>query len=279
MPLLVFNFPFHKHATEYPESGTRINFGRGWNFASAPEAPDQREFSLKFRGMKYFTGPNGLADPSVWPGMNAYVMEKFYQNHQLHRPFWYYHPNYGYVRCRFKEPLRIPFGHEGGDGLLEEFEVRFVEIPGVVGLGHPDSPPLNPPILPLLPGQWGILNDGLPDGFDAMQYVASHPDLIIAIGADQEAAETHYLTFGRFEGRVIDNFDAAQYLENYADLRALFGTDENAATIHYIQFGFAEGRTDRPIDTGEPGDDTGGLQNEAGAFILTETDFYIIPVS
>jgi hypothetical protein len=85
---------------------------------------------------------------------------------------------------------------------------------------------------------------GLPEGFDGLQYVASHRDLITELGADGAAGERHYLAFGRGEGRAIDGFDEAQYLANYEDLRDAFGADAAAATAHYIEFGFGEGRTD-----------------------------------
>ena len=90
----------------------------------------------------------------------------------------------------------------------------------------------------------------LPEGFDSLQYIASNPDLIEAIGLDEAAGAQHYLNFGQAEGRPIDDFDEVQYLENYPDLREAFGDDveddavTDAATIHYIESGFEEGRTD-----------------------------------
>lgn len=86
--------------------------------------------------------------------------------------------------------------------------------------------------------------EGRSVSFDGYQYVASHPDLIAAIGANQDAGAAHYINHGRAEGRATDLFDAAQYLANYADLRAAFGTDEQAAVIHFLTYGAAEGRTD-----------------------------------
>ena len=79
---------------------------------------------------------------------------------------------------------------------------------------------------------------------DGLQYIASHPDLILAFGANAAAGQQHYLNFGKSEGRVHDDFNETQYLANYADLQAAFGSDTSAATIHYIQNGFAEGRSD-----------------------------------
>jgi hypothetical protein len=81
-------------------------------------------------------------------------------------------------------------------------------------------------------------------GFKPLQYLASHADLIVAFGADEAAAERHWVAFGRAEGRAIDGFDEARYLANHPDLRAAFGNDGEAATRHYIRFGYFEGRDD-----------------------------------
>ncbi|MCE7914092.1 MAG: hypothetical protein DYH15_05255 [Nitrosomonas sp. PRO4] len=77
--------------------------------------------------------------------------------------------------------------------------------------------------------------------FNALKYVASHPDLIKTFGIDELAAETHYLQIGFYEGRTA-SFDALKYIASYPDLILSFGTDERAAEIHYIQNGFFENR-------------------------------------
>ena len=56
-------------------------------------------------------------------------------------------------------------------------------------------------------------HQGPPPGFDGLQYVASHGDLIQALGADPAAGEQHYLLFGEAEGRPIDTFNEEGYLE------------------------------------------------------------------
>ena len=92
------------------------------------------------------------------------------------------------------------------------------------------------------------------DEFDPLQYVASNPDLIATIGADEEAAERHWEEIGKAEGRAFDDFDPEQYLKNYPDLQAAFGTDVeddkvvDAATRHYIRTGFFEGRNGEELE-------------------------------
>jgi hypothetical protein len=89
--------------------------------------------------------------------------------------------------------------------------------------------------------------DGLPEDFDGLQYIATHDDLIETIGADEEAGERHYLNVGQAQGREIDDFEEEQYLANYPDLQEAYGDDDDAATVHYIEHGYFEGRTDEEL--------------------------------
>ena len=86
-------------------------------------------------------------------------------------------------------------------------------------------------------------DDFLANGFDALRYVASYPDLAAAFGLDTEAARQHYVDFGKNEGRSLTLFDAFRYGASNRDLLEAFGTDVEALTKHYIQFGIAEGRS------------------------------------
>ena len=58
-----------------------------------------------------------------------------------------------------------------------------------------------PLVLLALPGA-----DGARGATDWLQYIASHPDLIRALGVDETAGERHYLQSGQAEGRVLDAF-------------------------------------------------------------------------
>ena len=77
---------------------------------------------------------------------------------------------------------------------------------------------------------------------EALSYIASNNDLILALGTDIEAAKSHYINSGHSEGRII-NFDGASYLASNTDLMAAFGSDTTAATEHYINYGYSEGRS------------------------------------
>ena len=86
--------------------------------------------------------------------------------------------------------------------------------------------------------------NGIPPGFDGLQYIASYSDLIAAFGTNAAAGEQHFLSNGQAEGRQADLFSETQYLRNYGDLQGAFGTDVNAATGHFITNGLNEGRVD-----------------------------------
>jgi len=78
--------------------------------------------------------------------------------------------------------------------------------------------------------------------FDPLDYVAANPDLITAFGVDETKAVTHYINFGFKEGRRATPFDALGYTASYGDVIYEVGFDAEAAVKHYILFGYAEGR-------------------------------------
>ena len=78
---------------------------------------------------------------------------------------------------------------------------------------------------------------------EALQYIASNPDLISVFGIDTSAAAAHYINHGKSEGRSLTSFSASDYLAKYSDLALVFGNDETLALQHYILRGYAEGRT------------------------------------
>lgn len=84
---------------------------------------------------------------------------------------------------------------------------------------------------------------GTVDTFDARTYADTYPDLKAAFGYDAEKLLTHYLTFGKTEGRDAKAFDYKAYADAYADLKAAFGYDAEKLYNHYLTYGKAEGRT------------------------------------
>jgi serralysin len=78
---------------------------------------------------------------------------------------------------------------------------------------------------------------------DGLRYIASNPDLIHVFGTNAEAGRSHYITWGKAEGRSLTSFDPLLYGATHFDLAAAFGSDSQALSRHYIQYGASEGRS------------------------------------
>jgi hypothetical protein len=76
----------------------------------------------------------------------------------------------------------------------------------------------------------------------ALEYVASHGDLMSAFGANAEAGRIHFERLGGVEERAI-TFDGLGYVASYADLITALGPNALAGVRHYIMAGRSEGRT------------------------------------
>lgn len=101
---------------------------------------------------------------------------------------------------------------------------------------------------------------------DALRYIASHQDLIVAFGANYAKGQEHYAKYGALENRII-SFDPIVYLNKYSDLRFAYGYDTKAATIHYITTGYFEGRLLDESSTANPL--SGGLYDSRISLALT----------
>lgn len=124
-----FIWSMHTFATEYPE-GFTLELGNAYQYAAEPRSPvDQRTFRLSFKTMKYFTNGAGQIDLTNSPIINLGLLDKFYRDHRMWKSFIYPHPVYGNVVCRFKRPLSIPQGIEGGQGAVQGFSVELIEQP------------------------------------------------------------------------------------------------------------------------------------------------------
>lgn len=77
--------------------------------------------------------------------------------------------------------------------------------------------------------------------FSGLEYLASYEDLMNAYGARDEAGAAHYIVSGRFEGRTA-SFDGLAYIASYGDLIRAFGANAEAGASHYIERGHIEGR-------------------------------------
>lgn len=83
------------------------------------------------------------------------------------------------------------------------------------------------------------------DLFVADTYLEEYVDLQEAIGDNDKALLSHYLTYGVAEGRessLTDLIDLKKYREANPDLDAAFGDNWDAYLNHYLTFGINEGR-------------------------------------
>lgn len=78
--------------------------------------------------------------------------------------------------------------------------------------------------------------------FSAMDYIASHTDLIQLFGANAQSGFDHYYNYGFAESRSRDSFANYEYLASYNDLIQLYGNNPTGGAQHYVQFGYGEGR-------------------------------------
>jgi hypothetical protein len=105
---------------------------------------------------------------------------------------------------------------------------------------------------------------------EALRYIASYTDLIVAFGTDYKKGQDHYARSGALEGRSI-TFDPIAYLNKYSDLKTQYGYDTYNATIQYITTGYYEGRTIENASNFNPL--TGGLYDIAAQSILSSGTF------
>ena len=82
-----------------------------------------------------------------------------------------------------------------------------------------------------------------PTVFVAEFYCEHNPDLMDALGTDEEALRQHFKEYGMAEGRIASPyFDINVYKANNPDLVEAFGEDNTRYYEHYINHGMAEGR-------------------------------------
>lgn len=129
--MAIFTFQNHTCETNYPDSGFRAKLGNSYTFTAPPPAPDQREFTLKFALLKWFTNSSGL-DRTTMPEINLALLDDFYNRHKTWATFVYKHPVYGDLPCRFNKPLKIPAGVPGGDGAVKDIQIDLIEAPGMI---------------------------------------------------------------------------------------------------------------------------------------------------
>lgn len=128
MPMETFNYPYHVSEIRYPQSSTAVSFGKGYEFVSKPNAPDQLRFMLHFPTMRIWVNPNGSLNAGFNPTYNMLNLMNFYERHRLYEKFIYPSPIKGNVVVRFGAPPTFkPIA--GGGGTYEPFTLELVLQP------------------------------------------------------------------------------------------------------------------------------------------------------
>lgn len=84
---------------------------------------------------------------------------------------------------------------------------------------------------------------GLALVYDKEYYLKHNPDVLSAVGDDDDSVLEHFLNYGMQQGRrASERFDVVFYRENYSDLNKAFGEKWENYYEHYMQHGYAEGR-------------------------------------
>lgn len=79
--------------------------------------------------------------------------------------------------------------------------------------------------------------------FNATEYAEMYPDVVAAVGTDEDALWNHFVNYGLAEGRNINrSFNVFAYRASYADLRKEFGNNLASYYEHYVLCGKEEGR-------------------------------------
>lgn len=102
----------------------------GWQFTARPTTPFQRKFKVMLHGLHwYLNSADSRYDVVTDPDNNARLLELFYEEHEMWKPFLWVHPhlNYEPIECRFQSPVNVPAGLSNSNGLIQAFEINFVE--------------------------------------------------------------------------------------------------------------------------------------------------------
>ncbi len=114
--------------------------------------------------------------------------------------------------------------------------------------------------------------------FEALNYIASHVDLLNYFGTDDddiESAKSHYEIHGKAEGRALDNFDEWGYLASNNELIEPLGGDTTEAVKNYISFGYSQGKITNSFDAQSYLNNYEDLRNYIGENQELATQHYV----
>lgn len=123
-----FLFANHKRRFTYIENSDKIDLGNGYGFTAKPNHPMMKEFTLTFKGFRYYFDKNDKIDYET----NKYkdnmgALCSFYETMGTYENFIYPDEQFGNVRVQFKEPLDVP-DTNGKKAVLDDFTVVLKEV-------------------------------------------------------------------------------------------------------------------------------------------------------
>jgi hypothetical protein len=121
-------------------------------------------------------------------------------------------------------------------------------------------------------------NSGQAEGrgitFDGLDYIASHDDLIAVFGANADAGAIHFINHGQREGRAT-TFDALEYIASHDDLIVTLGANADAGATHFINEGIQQGRLRDDFDAQQYLDNYADLTEAFGSDLEAATVHFI----
>lgn len=120
---LAFIWVNHSFSTSYQEAIPVVQTVKSRAVASRYDRRAGRTFNLTFPMLWY------LSLSSRTPAhLSLTLLEKFYQDVGMYKPFKYIHPIYGKLTVRFAAPLNIPAPTPGGRGSVQGLTLQLIEL-------------------------------------------------------------------------------------------------------------------------------------------------------
>lgn len=128
MAEFTFNFCVGTRAAEViaPEE-TQVKDFNGWDYTPNPVLPYRRGFKVHLDGLRWYLDTAGTAlDLATNVNYNAGLLETFYKDHRMHKPFNFQHEYLGLLECRFSAPVSMSAAIPDSGGLLERLTIQMI---------------------------------------------------------------------------------------------------------------------------------------------------------
>ena len=131
MAYSTFDWNLHIETTVYNDVDQSLKLGGGWDYMIDPLVNPPRTFVLTFGALCWFTkrvNDQLMLDYETSAPINAGRLDKFFDTHRLHKPFWYPHPKYGLIKVRFDKPVNLANPSLNSKGVVQNVTVFLKEM-------------------------------------------------------------------------------------------------------------------------------------------------------